>query len=67
MLNLASLLLLLALTTLSAVVPFVRTTSIIQCERITVKACQGFGYNLTAMPNLAGHQSQSEAEFLVRV
>lgn len=36
-----------------------------QCERITVPACQGLGYNMTAMPNLAGHTSQSDAENMV--
>lgn len=37
----------------------------IQCERITLAACQGLGYNMTAMPNLAGHASQAEAEVAV--
>lgn len=45
------------------VVPMV---SGIQCERITVPACQGLGYNMTAMPNLAGHTSQADAENMVR-
>lgn len=44
------------------VVPIV---SGIQCERITVPACQGLGYNMTAMPNLAGHTSQADAENMV--
>lgn len=44
------------------VVPIV---SGIQCERITVPACQGLGYNMTAMPNLAGHTSQIDAENMV--
>uniref|UniRef100_A0A0A1X1F4 Frizzled-3 n=1 Tax=Zeugodacus cucurbitae TaxID=28588 RepID=A0A0A1X1F4_ZEUCU len=34
----------------------------LQCQRITVPACQGLGYNMTAMPNLAGHTNQLEAE-----
>lgn len=37
----------------------------IQCERITLSACQGLGYNMTAMPNLAGHLSQTDAELAV--
>lgn len=41
-----------------------RTESVlgIQCERITAPACQGLGYNMTAMPNLAGHTTQTDAE-----
>ncbi|XP_071491054.1 frizzled-9-like [Diadema antillarum] len=31
------------------------------CERITIEFCQGIGYNLTRMPNLFGHLTQSEA------
>ncbi|XP_067638026.1 frizzled-3 [Eurosta solidaginis] len=34
----------------------------LQCQRITVPACQGLGYNMTAMPNSAGHTNQLEAE-----
>lgn len=37
----------------------------LQCQRITVPACQGLGYNMTAMPNLAGHTNQLEAELRV--
>lgn len=36
-----------------------------QCERITAAACQGLGYNMTSMPNLAGHKTQMEAELRV--
>lgn len=43
----------------------IRSTIGIQCERITVPACQGLGYNMTAMPNLAGHNSQLDAENMV--
>ncbi len=39
----------------------------IQCERINVPACQGLGYNMTAMPNLAGHTSQTDAENMVNI
>lgn len=38
-----------------------------QCERITAAACQGLGYNMTSMPNLAGHKTQMEAELRVSV
>eukprot|EP00057_Strongylocentrotus_purpuratus_P009924 XP_011664398.1 PREDICTED: frizzled-9-like [Strongylocentrotus purpuratus] len=31
------------------------------CERITIDFCQGIGYNMTKMPNLFGHVTQSEA------
>lgn len=36
-----------------------------QCERITATVCQGLGYNMTAMPNLIGHQNLIEAEIMV--
>lgn len=39
----------------------------IQCERISVPACQGLGYNMTAMPNLVGHNSQADAEMVVSI
>ena len=44
---------------------YVRLTIGIQCQRITVPACQGLGYNMTAMPNLAGHNNQIDAENMV--
>lgn len=37
----------------------------LQCQRIAVSACQGLGYNMTALPNLAGHTNQLEAELQV--
>lgn len=37
----------------------------LQCERISVPACQGLGYNMTAMPNLAGHTNQLDAEIRI--
>lgn len=39
----------------------------LQCQRISVPACQGLGYNMTAMPNLAGHTNQLDAEIRVRL
>jgi len=37
----------------------------LQCQPIAVSACQGLGYNMTALPNLAGHTNQLEAELQV--
>lgn len=37
----------------------------LQCQRISVTACQGLGYNMTAIPNLANHNSKLEAELRV--
>ncbi|EDV95276.1 GH17662 [Drosophila grimshawi] len=37
----------------------------LQCQRIAVSACQGLGYNMTALPNLAGHTIQLEAELQI--
>ncbi|XP_020806210.1 frizzled-3 [Drosophila serrata] len=37
----------------------------LQCQRISVSACQGLGYNMTALPNLAGHTNQLEAELQI--
>ncbi|XP_030564387.1 frizzled-3 [Drosophila novamexicana] len=37
----------------------------LQCQRIAVAACQGLGYNMTALPNLAGHTNQLEAELQI--
>lgn len=34
----------------------------LQCQRISTPLCQGLGYNMTALPNLAGHATQEEAE-----
>lgn len=33
-----------------------------KCERLTVTACRGLRYNLTAMPNFMGHTDQLQAE-----
>lgn len=52
------------LKTLMLSVSFV-TSSIIKCERIIAPACQGLGYNMTAMPNLAGHNNQIDADLMV--
>lgn len=44
-----------------------QTTNGLQCQPITVTACQGLGYNMTALPNLAGHNNQLEAELRVGI
>lgn len=44
-----------------------QTSNGLQCQRITVTACQGLGYNMTALPNLAGHTNQLEAELRVGI
>ncbi|XP_037938162.1 frizzled-3 [Teleopsis dalmanni] len=51
--------------TLAAGLVATQTTNGLQCQRITVTACQGLGYNMTAMPNLAGHTNQLEAELRI--
>lgn len=33
------------------------------CEPIRIDLCRGIGYNETAMPNLVGHEVQSDADF----
>ncbi|KAK7872963.1 hypothetical protein R5R35_004271 [Gryllus longicercus] len=33
-----------------------------RCERITVSMCHDVGYNLTAMPNMLGHEDQLQAD-----
>ncbi|KAM7348807.1 frizzled 3 [Cochliomyia hominivorax] len=42
-----------------------QTSNGLQCQLITVTACQGLGYNMTALPNLAGHTNQLEAELRI--
>lgn len=39
------------------------TKSPLQCVPIKYEQCLSFGYNYTALPNLSGHESQSEAWF----
>lgn len=43
----------------------VGNTNGLQCQRIAVSACQGLGYNMTALPNLAGDTIQLEAELQI--
>lgn len=38
-----------------------------RCERITVPLCVDMKYNMTRMPNLVGHSSQSEAAMQVGI
>ncbi len=36
-----------------------------KCKRITTSTCQGLGYNLTMIPNLAGHNDINDANLMV--
>ena len=36
------------------------------CEPIRIEMCQGIGYNVTGVPNLVGHETQSDAELQLR-
>lgn len=36
------------------------------CEPIRIDMCRGIGYNETSMPNLVGHEIQSEVEFTLQ-
>lgn len=37
-----------------------------QCEPIRIEMCRNIGYNETSMPNLAGNEIQSEAEYTLQ-
>ena len=37
-----------------------------QCEGIKIDICKGIGYNVTAMPNFAGHEMQQDAELQIQ-
>lgn len=37
-----------------------------KCEPIRVELCKGLGYNMTGMPNLVGHDLQSDADFTLQ-
>uniref|UniRef100_A0A240SWC9 Frizzled-3 n=1 Tax=Glossina brevipalpis TaxID=37001 RepID=A0A240SWC9_9MUSC len=53
------------ITSAGSVALTAQTPNGLQCQRISVSACQGLGYNMTAMPNLAGHTNQLEAELRI--
>lgn len=36
------------------------------CEPIRIEICRGIGYNVTSMPNLVGHELQSDADFTLQ-
>ncbi|XP_022199746.2 frizzled-4-like [Nilaparvata lugens] len=36
------------------------------CEVVRVEMCRGLGYNMTGMPNLAGHELQADADFTLQ-
>jgi len=37
-----------------------------QCEIIRIEMCRGIGYNETSMPNLVGHELQSDVEYTLQ-
>lgn len=37
-----------------------------QCEPIRIDMCRGIGYNETSMPNLVGHELQSDVEYTLQ-
>lgn len=37
-----------------------------QCEPIRIELCRGIGYNETSMPNLVGHEVQTDADFTLQ-
>lgn len=37
-----------------------------QCEPIRIELCKGIGYNETSMPNLVGHELQTDADFTLQ-
>lgn len=52
---------------LSAFVNVVRTEVIVRnCEPIRIELCRGIGYNETSMPNMVGHELQTDADFTLQ-
>lgn len=37
-----------------------------QCEPIRIELCRGIGYNETSMPNMVGHELQTDADFTLQ-
>ncbi|BFG02527.1 frizzled-4 [Drosophila madeirensis] len=37
-----------------------------QCETIRIEMCRGIGYNETSMPNLVGHELQTDVEYTLQ-
>ncbi|KAH8276634.1 hypothetical protein KR044_000621, partial [Drosophila immigrans] len=37
-----------------------------QCESIRIEMCRGIGYNETSMPNLVGHELQTDVEYTLQ-
>lgn len=54
-------------------IKIVQTTNIVDlqqipriCEPIRIELCRGIGYNETSMPNLVGHELQTDADFTLQ-
>ncbi|KAH8387416.1 hypothetical protein KR093_006942, partial [Drosophila rubida] len=43
-----------------------QATSGSQCEIIRIEMCRGIGYNETSMPNLVGHELQTDVEYTLQ-
>lgn len=41
-------------------------TAVRNCEPIRIELCRGIGYNETSMPNLVGHELQTDADFTLQ-
>ena len=59
-------LLIIARASLASAVRGMRVDYSRNCEPIRVDACQGLGYNVTAMPNFGNHESQLDAELQIQ-
>ncbi|KAM8719534.1 hypothetical protein ACLKA7_005725 [Drosophila subpalustris] len=46
--------------------PTARGSNSNQCEIIKIDMCRGIGYNETSMPNLVGHELQSDVEYTLQ-
>ncbi|XP_034487090.1 frizzled-4 [Drosophila innubila] len=46
--------------------PTARGVSNNQCELIRIDMCRGIGYNETSMPNLVGHELQTDVEYTLQ-
>ncbi|XP_068158435.1 LOW QUALITY PROTEIN: frizzled-4 [Drosophila tropicalis] len=42
------------------------STTFRQCESIRIEMCRGIGYNETSMPNLEGHELQTDVEYTLQ-
>lgn len=44
----------------------IRRTATSHCETIKIEICKGIGYNETSMPNLVGHEMQSDVDLTLQ-